>query len=131
MLKKTITLAFLALSIASCDLSSDSPGTCATIIGVATEAVEGPTTAAINETITLNVSYQTTSNCGGFQSFYKQGTGLEKIITVNTVYDACNCDEEVSIEVEPYAFKESVAGVYVLKFKESNSTFVTHTVTVE
>jgi len=131
MLKKSIFLCFLALSIAGCDISSDEMNNCPTIIGVSTVAVAGPTTAAVDETINLNVSYKTKKNCGGFQTFFKEVIGLEKIVTVNVIYDYCDCDEVVTTEVQPYAFKESTAGVYVLKFKETNTTFITHTVTVE
>ena len=131
MFKKSLLLCFVALSAASCDISNDQPSNCPAVIGVSTVAVSGPTTATVDQTINLNVSYKTKKNCGDFHSFYKEVNGLEKTITVNTIYDACDCDEVVTTEIAPYAFKEAAAGVYVLKFKETNTTFITHTITVE
>jgi hypothetical protein len=133
MLKK-ITLLVLSLGLfTACEISERNSNSCPVIIGVPTTAVTGPTETTVNTTITLEVSYKTKKNCGGFSSFYKNPSSnpLVEIITVNTYYDACACDQVESIDKRDFSFKKSTPGVYVVKFKKTNEEFIEHTVTVE
>jgi hypothetical protein len=132
MFKKISLVALVAILVSSCELSENVIN-CPTTVGVVTTAISGPTEAAIDVPVDLEISFETKKNCGGFQLFYINPSDnvLVDIITVNTIYDECNCDEVLSVEKVNYAFKKSTAGVYVVKFRASNTTFIEHTITVQ
>ena len=128
------TVMLLALIVfVSCELSNDDSRNCSAIIGVPTTAVTGPIAASVNEEINLSVSYKIATACGDFYAFNVVPTTTinEKIITVYNTYDACNCDNVYTTESEPFKFKAAAEGVYTLKFRTTDTTFVTHVVTVE
>lgn len=133
MFKKISIIAFAAILFSSCEVNESLSSTCPTIIAVATTTITGPVQTAIDVPINLEISYKTKKNCGGFKLFFDNPSDdpLVDIITVNTTYDACNCDEVQSVEKVNYSFKKSEAGVYVVKFRETNTTFIEHTVTVQ
>jgi hypothetical protein len=133
MFKKISLGVFLALFISSCDPAGSGGNNCPQTIGVSTSAVTGPIEAAVDVAINLEVSYITKKNCGAFVSFFKDlsPSPLTEIITVNASYDVCSCDEVVSTEKQIYVFKKSIPGIYILKFRETNTTFIEHTITVQ
>lgn len=133
MFKKISLGLILVLLFNSCDLGGDGSNNCPLTIGVATSAVTGPIETPADVAINLEVSYKTKKTCGLFVSFFKElnPSPLIEIITVNTSYDACSCDEVVSTEKQIYIFKKSVPGIYILKFRDTNTTFIEHTVTVQ
>ncbi|MDI1255239.1 MAG: hypothetical protein PSV16_03980 [Flavobacterium sp.] len=129
-LKSILFLLLTAVAFSSCDISGSNSSTCSQIIGIGTTAVTGPTVAAVNETIVLNVSY-IRSSCATFSNFYEVNDVDGKLITVNVQVDPCACTSEETItESKNYNFKRTTAGTYVLKFKVTNTTFVTHTIVV-
>lgn len=133
MFKKISLTVFLALLLTSCDIGGEENNSCPVVIGVSATSVTGPSETAVNVPITLEVSYKTKKNCGDFVSFYNSTSSgpLSDIITVNVNYDACSCDEVESTEKENYTFKKSAPGVYIVKFRKTNETFIDHTVTVQ
>lgn len=132
LIKKVAVTLLVTIFLASCDASNYSnTSNCPITVGAPTVSVTGPSAAAINEEVTLNVSYKTKKNCGDFINFSKQSLANQRIITVNVVYDACACSDATETnEVEPFKFKESEAGLYVLKFKTENDLYVVHNITV-
>lgn len=128
--KKTFLLVSLAM-IASCDISSDdNERVCSYISGVGVSEVRGPNTANVNEEITLDVAFVVQNSCGGFQKFHQTQTGNDIILTVNAIYEGCDCEDTPELIDTTYKFKALSAGVYNLKFKKTNTEFITHTVTV-
>jgi len=132
---KALLLLLTIVSISSCDLSSDDEQTCVYYEGAATTAVTGPDTAAVNEEISLNVSYLGRVDCGTFYQFYEASdvNDVNTItITVNTKIESCNCGTASTTKTVVYKFKALSAGVYKLKFKKSNepNDFILKTITV-
>lgn len=131
---KLVLFLFLIGGITSCDVGSDS-NSGPVYLYVATTGVSGPVTAAVNVEISLDVTFQVTSNCGTFHSFYEEGTVAERTITVLAQYDtAADCDKTAVTRVAPYKFRSAVPGTYVLKFRVNNGTtsdsFITKTIVV-
>ena len=127
---------FLLLSlvlITSCDVGGDDGGNpnCLYTAGVGATAVNGPIVANINEEITINVTFSVANNCGSFLLFNEvNGSNNEKVITVNAKFEGCSCNDIPVVKTSPYKFKAISAGVYTLKFRKTNTEFITHTVTV-
>lgn len=135
MLKK-ITLLVLSLGLfTACEIGHEASSTCPVVIGAPTSFVVGPNVTQVNVPITLEVSYKTKTKCGEFVSFHTATSSgpLSNIITVNTTYDACKCNEDEieTVEKQNYTFKKSTPGLYVLKFKQTNDLYVVHNITVE
>ena len=132
LIKSATGILFIAALFTSCDVSNYSNvSNCPVLLAVPVTAVTGPTTAAVNEEITFNVSYKSRANCSDFSAFHKQSLANQRTITATVTYDACACtDSIVSTRTEAFKFKEATAGVYELKFKKEADGFVNHTVTV-
>lgn len=130
-LKKTFLLVSFIM-IASCDVGiDDNQNVCSYIAGVGTTQVTGPVTAAVNEEITLTTTFSVANNCGSFYLFNEtNGSNNDKNITINARFDGCNCNDIPVVKTEPYKFKAISPGVYNLKFKKTNTEFITHTITV-
>lgn len=132
---KTMLIALAFISFSSCDLGGDdnfSTQNCTYLAGIATTAVTGPITANVNEEISLTVSFTLANNCGKFHLFNEAiGANRDKIITVNAIFEGCNCDNVPVAKTETYKFKAVSEGVYNLKFKKANDEFLMHTITVE
>lgn len=132
LIKNLLAVVVISAGLSSCSLEDDNQKNCSQIIGASTVAVVGPTTAAVNEEITLTVSYRVAAACGDFYAFNNQTVNAtEKKIGVLTTYDVCNCDNVYTVENEPYKFKVAAAGTYTLNFATTNDVFIKHIITVE
>lgn len=132
LIKKALGVLFVLGTLTGCSLDDGNEKNCSQIIGAGAVAITGPTEAAINEEITLTVTYKMATSCGDFYAFNNQTVNAtEKKIGVLVTYDVCNCDNLLTNVTEPYKFKVAVAGTYKLKFAVTNEVFLTHTVTVE
>jgi hypothetical protein len=133
MFKKIIFLFLSVLAVASCDVASTRDITCPELIAVETTAISGSTSTAVNVSIDLEISYKAKKNCGGFELFFVNPSQdlLVDILTINTSYDGCKCDEIETVEKVNYPFTKSLPGVYLVKFRKTNTTYIEHTVTVQ
>jgi len=129
---KILSFLFLIIAFSGCDISDDNK--CKQTLPVEVTAVNGPTTAAVNEEITLTIGFKVLSSCGSFSSFLNEGTATAPIITVMIDYDGCSCDKKSSIQSQPYKFKATATGTYILKFSvnggNAESSFITKTIIV-
>lgn len=133
LISKSLIILFAIVSFTSCDVEKeeDNP-TCFYTTAIGTTAVTGPEIAAVNEEITLTVSYILGNDCGRFLSFSEVNqSNNDKIITIGARFEGCDCVNIPINKTEPYKFKGLNAGVYNLKFKKNETQFVTHTITVE
>ena len=133
LISKTLIILLALVSFASCDLGgdNDTPQNCNYQAGIGTTAVTGATTAALNEEITLTVSFTLANNCGSFLLYNEVNqSNNDKIITVNAKFEGCGCDNIEVRKTAPYKFKAVAAGVYNLKFRKNNTEYITHTITV-
>ncbi len=133
MFKKISFIICASLLFSSCEVENKVSNNCPIIIGVSATSVTGPTETTVDVPINLEVSYVTKPNCGSFTSFFKnQSTdAFIDIITVNSNYDACSCDQLESVLKQDYIFRKTLPGVYTVKFRETNDTFIEHIVTVQ
>lgn len=141
-----VAMIAVAVGLKSCDVGSSNENTCKTQnVGTAATAVSGDTTKSLSDedndvstplsaSVPITVSFKVSNSCGGFQSFYQENTdAFEKEITVNTMYEGCNCEDVEETLQATYNFKTFATGVYVLKFKTQSTPteeFITHTITV-
>lgn len=126
----------LALSLVGCDISSSEKQTCsASGIGTAASAVSGTeggtTTIALNATATFDVSFKVPNQCYVFDLFFQQNVdATERLITVNTKFEGCECGTLETTRTQTYTFTPTTPGNYVLKFRKSSTEFFVRNVTV-
>lgn len=131
-------LCFIAVLLNSCDVGGNSDNCVTTDVPLATTEVTGPTTAAVNQKITLEVSFDAGSDCGAFEKFTQENTDFNEItILINAIYDGCSCEAQTNIITVPYVFKGVAPGVYLLKFRkaadddnDTTNDYVFYTITV-
>lgn len=92
--------------------------------------VTGPTTAKVNEEITLEVTYSVDRNCEVFNRFIETTVDKTKTIEVETKVDGTTCNTTPATKKTTYKFKAAAVGTYILKFKKSTTEFVTQTIIV-
>lgn len=92
-------------------------------------AASGPDTAAINEEITINLTYNVDNTCGHFNGFVKTTEENTTTVIVEAFYDDTDCGGNI-VNLVAYKFKEVKAGTYILKFKKSETEFITKTIVV-
>jgi hypothetical protein len=93
--------------------------------------VEGPVTAMPNQEIVLTVFFTCFNGCGQFGSLNETTNGNTTTIVVNAKYEGCVCTQDVPTRTTPYKFKKTQQGVYTLKFYQSDSAFINHTIVVQ
>lgn len=129
-LKTMALVLFVSTAFTSCS-SDDDSGNKQTTQKEFVTAVTGPTTGAINQEITLNVTYVVDNTCGSFNKYVESTNGNTKTIEVEVKYTGSNCGTTPSTKTQPYKFKVTQAGTYVFKFKKSATEFVTQSVVIQ
>jgi len=96
--------------------------------------VEGPISIEINKELILKVSYQAHNGCVGLCKFSELINGNTTQITALTSErksEGLACIQVILTNTTDYKFIRSTPGNYVLKFYQSDNTFITHNVTVK
>ena len=78
----------------------------------------------------FKVNFLVLNGCGDFGSF-EEIIGDTTTVKVISKYEGCICTEAVEIKEAVYSFNPTAPGTYTLKFKTSEDTFITETITVE
>ncbi len=93
--------------------------------------IYGATVASINQEILLTVDFTCFDGCGQFNKFEETVNGNETRIIVNAKYEGCICTQDLPTRQVAYKFKKSQTGTYTLRFLQSDSVYLNHTVTVQ
>lgn len=119
----------LLTTLLSCHKIKD--GKCISFAIAPVTNIAGANTAAVNQEISLTVSFTCNNGCGQFGNFEETATGNTATIIVNAKYVGCVCTQDLPTRQIIYKFKRSQAGTYDLKFFQEGSTYLTHTITVQ
>lgn len=122
----TVSLSFI---FTNCTPEASSQS-CQSFTGTPTESVSGPTNALVGETVSLDVNFVVYNDCGFFNQFYEEVIDGNKYITVNAIYEGCQCEDIALIKSTVYSFSSSTIGTYVLRFKVTNTSYIEHTIEV-
>jgi hypothetical protein len=95
-------------------------------------SVEGPVTGRVNEVVPLSVSFGVSSGCGQFNQFVVESlAGTTHTVQVRARYAGCICTQVAPILQATYPFQANQPGVYTVRFRKADNSFVTHTVTIQ
>ena len=92
--------------------------------------VTGATTANVNQEIDLTVTFAVVNSCGAFGAFTESTAGNTTTVDVSARYSGCTCTQTPVLRTTVYKFKRAVAGTYTLLFYQTQTTFLTYTITV-
>ena len=126
-LKAVALVLFVTAGLASC--SNDDETAIVTKQTLVTE-VTGPTVAKVNEEITLEVTYAVESNCDVFNNYVEKTAENTTTIAVETRLEGTACEKTPATKKATYKFKAVKEGTHILKFKKSETEFVTQTIIV-
>ena len=127
-LKMVAFVLFMAAGFIACDKDDDAPQiiTKKTLV----TNVTGAETGSVNQEIALNVTFKIDNTCGAFNKVIEKTTGKTTTIEVEAKYIGSNCGTTPSTKKVIYKFKAATAGTYILKFKKSDTEFITHTIVI-
>ncbi|MCV9931657.1 hypothetical protein OIU80_05130 [Flavobacterium sp. LS1R47] len=134
-LKSVLTVLFLATALISCsnDKDDDQPTTPEfTVKSAFVTEVKGPETGKVNEELSYDVTYIVESACAEFGKISDVTIGTEKGLQVEAKYPSGTCTLQVPDPKKTvYKFKSAAKGTFDIKFKKSETEFVTAKVVIE
>lgn len=77
------------------------------------------------------VKFIVMNGCGGFGSFEETVAGNTVTVNVIAKYEGCVCTEAIEVKEAVYSFNPTAPGTYTLRFRNTEDTFITKTITVE
>lgn len=128
---KNIFLALIGSALLTSCLSDDNGSdNCLSYSEAYADSVESIDTAdAVG--FLFKVNFYVVNGCGGFGSFEETVQGNTVTVKLIAKYEGCICTEDIPLRDAVYSFIPTAPGTYTLKFKDSEDTFITKTVTVE
>lgn len=122
----------LAIFLPACSKSQEEDDTLCTSFNISPVIkVEGPKTAAINQTIALSVYFSCFNGCGNFGNYEQTVSGNTTTIKVIAKYQGCICTQDIPTRQSTYNFSAAQAGTYYLKFLQASNVYITDTITVQ
>jgi hypothetical protein len=132
-LKSVLVVLFLATALVSCSNDDDkvtAPGE-STKNALVTE-IKGPETGKVNEELSYDVTFIVDNACGEFNKFTEVTLGTEKGWQVEVKYPGGVCTQQVPDPKKTvYKFKSATAGTFEIKFRKSETEFITQKVIIE
>ncbi|OXE99123.1 hypothetical protein BC749_102656 [Flavobacterium araucananum] len=132
-LKLVLVVLFLSIGIISCSNDDDKPNTPepTTKNSLVTE-VKGPATGKVNEELSYDVTFIVDNACGEFNKITDVTIGTVKGLQVQAKYPSEVCTQQVPDPKKTvYKFKSTTKGTFEIKFKKSETEFITTKVVIE
>jgi len=131
-LKSVLVVLFLSIAFVSCNNDDDEkPVNQNTKASLVTE-IKGPATGKVNDELSYDITYVVDNACAEFDKISEVTIGTEKGLQVIAKYPSEVCTQQVP---EPkktvYKFKSAVKGTFEIKFKKSETEFLTQKVVIE
>lgn len=134
-LKSVLTVLFLATALISCSNDNDEEQPIIPEFTVKTALVtevKGPEKGKVNEELSYDVTYLVDSACAQFGKISEVTIGTEKGLQVEAKYPSGACTLQVpGPQKTVYKFKSTAKGTFDIKFKKSETEFVTAKVVIE
>lgn len=131
-LKSVLVVLFLSIAFVSCSNDDDQKTAPQTEKPALVTEVKGPATGKVNDELSYEVTFVLDNACGEFEKISEVTIGAVKGLQVIAKYPTGVCTQQVP---EPkktiYKFKSAAKGTFEIKFKKSETEFITHKVVIE
>ncbi len=93
--------------------------------------VEGPSSGSINQTISIDVTYPTSSGCDVVTEFLSDKHGKRVLIKAFGYTTDGFCTQAAVPKVKEYEFSSNEKGEFILKFIRIDNTTINHYITID
>ncbi|OYU95281.1 MAG: hypothetical protein CFE21_13345 [Bacteroidetes bacterium B1(2017)] len=122
-----ISIFFLSILIGACSPKAD---TCISNETAIVDSIYVPSTATINQTISIPVYYEVHNGCGVFQELQVSNLGNTYTFQPKVKYEGCQCTMVFFINKTDYSFKPIASGTYYFRYFNKNSFYSIDTLQV-
>ncbi|MFH7015343.1 hypothetical protein [Flavobacterium sp. FlaQc-47] len=130
--KSAIVVLFLATALISCSNDDDKPVTNPTTKVAFVTEVKGPPTGKVNDELSYDVTFIVDNACGEFSKISETAIGAVRGLQVEVKYPSEVCTQQVPDPKKTiYKFKSATKGTFEIKFKKSETEFITTKVVIE
>ncbi|MBO9585137.1 MAG: hypothetical protein J7574_13330 [Flavobacterium sp.] len=132
-LKSVLVVLFLSIAFVSCSSDDDNktPAPTTTKAALVTE-IKGPATGKVNDELSYDVTYVVDNACAEFDKISEVTIGSVKGLQVIAKYPSEVCTQQVPDPKKTvYKFKATAKGTFEIKFKKSETEFLTQKVVIE
>lgn len=132
-LKSVLVVLFLSTALISCNNDDDSAETSIKTKTAFVTEVKGPATGKVNDELSYDVTYLVDNACGEFDKISETTIGAVKGLQVIAKYPSEGvCTQQVPDPKKTvYKFKATAKGTIEIKFKKSETEFLTQKVVIE
>lgn len=130
-LKSVLVVLFLSLTIVSCSSNDDKVVVPEKSKVALVTDVKGPETGKINEELSYDVTFMVYNGCGEFDKISEVTIGSVKGLQVEAKYPGEVCTQATELKKTVYKFKSATKGTFEIKFKKSETEFLTTKVVIE
>ncbi|AWK05467.1 hypothetical protein HYN56_14960 [Flavobacterium crocinum] len=131
-LKSVLVVLFLSIAFVSCSNDDDEKTPVVTTKAALVTEIKGPATGKVNDELSYDVTYTVDNACAEFDKISEVTIGDVKGLQVIAKYPSEVCTQQVP---EPkktvYKFKATAKGTIEIKFKKSETEFLTQKVVIE
>ena len=130
--KSVLVVLFLSIALVSCSNDDDKVNVPGKTKSALVTEVKGPATGKVNEELSYDVTFIVDNACGEFDKITDVTIGTEKGLQVVAKYPSDVCTQQVPDPKKTvYKFKSATKGTFEIKFKKSETEFITTKVVVE
>lgn len=131
-LKSVLVVLFLSISFVACSNDDDEEVPTSTVKAALVTKIEGPATGKVNDELSYEVTYVVDNACGEFDKISEVTIGAVKGLQVIAKYPTGVCTQQVPDPKKTvYKYKATAKGTIEIKFKKSETEFVTQKVVIE
>lgn len=116
-----------SIIISACSPKAD---TCISNETAIVDSIYVPSTASINQSISIPVYYEVHNGCGVFQELQVSSSGNTYTFQPKVKYEGCQCTMVFFINKTDYSFKPVAAGTYYFRYFNKNSFYSIDTLQV-
>ncbi|KAF2507166.1 hypothetical protein EYY60_21920 [Flavobacterium zhairuonense] len=131
-LKSVLVVLFLSTALISCSNDDDKAESTVKTKTAFVTKIEGPATGKVNDELSYDVTYVVDNACGEFDKISETTIGEAKGLQVIAKYPSEVCTQQVPDPKKTvYKFKATAKGTVEIKFKKSETEFLTQKVVIE
>jgi hypothetical protein len=131
-LKSILAVALLAVAFVSCNNDDDEQLNNTQTRAASVTEIKGPATGKVDVELSYDVTFVADNACAEFDNISPTTIGKEKGLQVEVKYTSDVCTMQVPAPKKTvYKIKPTAKGTFELKFKKSETEFVTQKVVIE
>ncbi|MTH14619.1 hypothetical protein [Flavobacterium sp. LC2016-01] len=131
-LKSVLVVLFLSTVLISCSNDDDNAESTVKTKTAFVTKIEGPATGKVNDELSYDVTYLVDNACGEFDKIAETTIGETKGLQVVAKYPSELCTQQVPDPKKTvYKFKATAKGTIEIKFRKSETEFLTQKVVIE